>query len=139
MIKCPFCNIEMVEQEKEIEKNVWATVEVCPECKEEWINGEEHDRLVNEYRDARKRAILSSLVEDWMKKTWGERCADFDEGCALCKAWASFDYLFQDPDDILTEEDKKDIEEALADIKAGKFYTFEEVKKELGLGKKKVK
>jgi hypothetical protein len=128
----------MIEQEKEIEKNVWATVEVCPACKEEWIGGEEYDRILDESRDARRRAVMAGMVQDWMIKTWGERCADFDEGCVLCKAWASFDYLFQDPDDILTEEDKKDIAEAVDDIKAGRVHPAEEVYRELGLGKKKV-
>lgn len=33
----------------------------------------------------------------------------------------------------LSEETKKDIAEARAEIKAGKFHTFEEVKRELGL------
>ena len=33
----------------------------------------------------------------------------------------------------LNEETKKDIEQARADIKAGKFYTHEQVRKKLGL------
>ena len=33
----------------------------------------------------------------------------------------------------INEETKKEIEQARADIKAGKFYTHEQVKKELGL------
>ncbi len=33
----------------------------------------------------------------------------------------------------LNEETKKDIAEARAEIKAGRFHTFSEVKKELGL------
>ena len=33
----------------------------------------------------------------------------------------------------LNEETKKDIEQARAEIKAGKFYTHEQVKKRLGL------
>lgn len=33
----------------------------------------------------------------------------------------------------LNEETKKEIEQARADIKAGRFYTHEQVKKELGL------
>ncbi len=33
----------------------------------------------------------------------------------------------------LNEETKKDIEKARADIKAGKFYTHDQVKKKLGL------
>lgn len=33
----------------------------------------------------------------------------------------------------LNEETKRDVEQARAEIKAGKFYTHEQVKKELGL------
>ncbi len=33
----------------------------------------------------------------------------------------------------LTEEDIRDIEEAIADIKAGRVYTTEELKRELGI------
>jgi len=33
----------------------------------------------------------------------------------------------------LSEETKKDIEEARAEIKSGKFYTLKQAKKELGL------
>ncbi|KUG19861.1 hypothetical protein ASZ90_010415 [hydrocarbon metagenome] len=33
----------------------------------------------------------------------------------------------------LTDEDVRDIEEAIADIKAGRVYTTEEVKRELGI------
>lgn len=33
----------------------------------------------------------------------------------------------------LSEETKRDIEESRAEIKKGKFYTMEQVKKELGL------
>ncbi len=35
--------------------------------------------------------------------------------------------------EILDEETIKDIEEVMEDIKAGRFYTHEEVKKRLGL------
>lgn len=40
--------------------------------------------------------------------------------------------LIEDTKEI-SEETKKDIEKARADIKAGKFYTHEQVKKRLGL------
>jgi len=38
-----------------------------------------------------------------------------------------------DENDILTEEDIRDIEEALQDIKEGRTYTTEQVKRMLGL------
>ncbi|NCO96841.1 MAG: hypothetical protein COY38_03960 [Candidatus Aenigmarchaeota archaeon CG_4_10_14_0_8_um_filter_37_24] len=41
--------------------------------------------------------------------------------------------LSEEEMEILDKETIKDIEEAIADIKAGKFYTHEEMKKRLGL------
>ena len=35
--------------------------------------------------------------------------------------------------EVLTDEDIRDIEEAIQDIKSGRTYTTEEVKKELGI------
>ena len=50
MTKCPFCETEMRKERKEIEKGVWATVEICPKCKDEWIDEKEHDWLVNLFK-----------------------------------------------------------------------------------------
>jgi AbrB family looped-hinge helix DNA binding protein len=50
MTKCPLCETEMRKERKEIEKGVWATVEVCPHCKDEWIDEKEHDRLVDLFK-----------------------------------------------------------------------------------------
>ena len=44
--------------------------------------------------------------------------------------------LMEDSTEV-DEETKRDIEQAKADIKAGRFYTFEEVKKKLSLKVKK--
>jgi len=84
---------------------------------EKWIDEKEYDRLFFEYKEAQahKDAI--------------EHAADIR--------------MFRgDPEDYMevNEETKRDIEEALAEYKAGRFHTAEEVYKELGLtGKKKVK
>jgi len=43
------------------------------------------------------------------------------------------DHYHSDPDLFLTAEDVKEIEEGLADIKAGRVYTTEQLNKELGL------
>ncbi len=109
----------------------------CPLCDTEIVDGKEHDCLADENREARERAILASQVQDWMIKHWGQRCPEYEEGCVLCKAWACFDYLFEDPDNELSDEDWKDIQEAIADIKAGRVYPAEEVYRELGLTEKK--
>src|SRR5659263_455487 len=50
MTKCPLCETEMKKERKEIEKGVWVTVEVCPQCKDEWIDEKEHDRLVDLFK-----------------------------------------------------------------------------------------
>ena len=50
MTKCPFCNTELIEEKREIEKGVWTTVEVCSNCKDEWIDETEHDRLVGLFK-----------------------------------------------------------------------------------------
>jgi Zn-finger nucleic acid-binding protein len=42
----PPSETEMRKELKEIEKGVWATVEICPQCKDEWIDEKEHDRLL---------------------------------------------------------------------------------------------
>lgn len=46
----PLCETEMRKERKEIEKGVWVTVEVCPQCKDEWIDEKEHDRLVDLFK-----------------------------------------------------------------------------------------
>ena len=50
MTKCPFCDAELEEEKRELEKGVWATVEVCPNCRDEWIDEAEHDRLVGLFK-----------------------------------------------------------------------------------------
>ncbi len=87
---------------------------------EKWIDEQEHDRRVFEYKEpqAHKEAL--------------EHAADI----------RMFRGDPADPEDRMevNEETKKDIKEALAEYKAGRFHTAEEVYKELGLtGKKKVK
>ncbi len=41
---------ELVEERREIEKGVWATVEVCPNCRDEWVDEAGHDRLVGLFK-----------------------------------------------------------------------------------------
>lgn len=50
MTQCPFCETEMKEEHREIEKGVWVTVEVCPQCKEEWIDEKKYDKLVDLFK-----------------------------------------------------------------------------------------
>ena len=50
MTKCPLCETEMRKEPREIEKGVWVNVEVCPQCKDEWIDETDHDRLVDLFK-----------------------------------------------------------------------------------------
>ena len=50
MTKCPFCDSELVAERRELEKGVWAMVEVCPNCRDEWVDEVEHDRLVGLFK-----------------------------------------------------------------------------------------
>ncbi|MDP2840945.1 MAG: hypothetical protein Q8O17_01550 [Candidatus Methanoperedens sp.] len=34
-------------------------------------------------------------VKEYMIKSWGTRCPDYEENCGYCKAWKYFDYLFE--------------------------------------------
>jgi predicted RNase H-like HicB family nuclease len=84
---------------------------------ENWVDEKEHDRLFFEYKEAQahKDAI--------------EHAADI----------RMFRGDPADPEDCMevNEETKRDIEEAIAEFKAGRFRTAEEVYKELGVTEKK--
>jgi len=85
-----------------------------------WINEKDHDRRVFEYKEAQAHKEALEHAAD-IRMSRGDPA---------------------DPEDCMevNEETKRDIEEALAEYKAGRFHTAEEVYKELGLtGKKKVK
>ncbi len=85
---------------------------------EKWIDEKEHDRRVFEYKEAQAHKEALELAAD-IRKFRGDPA---------------------DPEDRMevNDETKRDIKEALAEYKAGRFHTAEEVYKELGLtGKKK--
>ncbi len=54
--RCPFCNTKLKEETKEIFKGVFAKVEVCPKCEDEWVSSEEHDRVLNLFK---RRAFIT--------------------------------------------------------------------------------
>ena len=43
--KCPICNREMIRKKVQIYKGIWAEAEVCQNCKEEWFDEKEFDRI----------------------------------------------------------------------------------------------
>lgn len=60
MTKCPICGTKLMEERREIEKGIFANVEVCPKCRDEWIDEKEHDRLVELFK--RKAFNLSGSI-----------------------------------------------------------------------------
>lgn len=38
-------------------------------------------------------AVPTNYIEEAIAEHWGERCAEFAEGCPTCDAWAAFDKL----------------------------------------------
>ncbi|MCS4540916.1 MAG: AbrB/MazE/SpoVT family DNA-binding domain-containing protein [Euryarchaeota archaeon] len=48
-MKCPTCNADMVKRQIEWKKGIYVRADVCPKCKEEFIDLEEHERAMREY------------------------------------------------------------------------------------------
>ena len=47
MSSCPICGTPMNKEKREIQKGVFALVEVCPKCKDEWIDENGYEELYN--------------------------------------------------------------------------------------------
>lgn len=45
MNKCPICSTPMHKEQREIQKGIYALVEVCPKCNDEWIDEKEYETL----------------------------------------------------------------------------------------------
>ncbi len=45
MSSCPICNTPMKKERREIEKGIYAHVEVCPKCEDEWIDEKGYEML----------------------------------------------------------------------------------------------
>ncbi len=50
MTKCPSCDSNMKKEKKEIEPGVFAQVEICSKCKDDWIDEKEYSRLYKLFR-----------------------------------------------------------------------------------------
>ncbi len=46
---CPLCDTPMNLEKREIKKGIYAQVEVCPKCLEEFIDLEEHEKVYKEF------------------------------------------------------------------------------------------
>lgn len=50
MTKCPSCSSNMKKERKEIEPGIFAQVEICSKCKDDWIDEKEYSRLYKLFR-----------------------------------------------------------------------------------------
>ncbi len=46
-MKCPICETPMKKEKREIQKGIFAQVEVCPKCEDEWIDEKGYEALYN--------------------------------------------------------------------------------------------
>ncbi len=44
-MKCPICETPMKKEKRELQKGIFATVEVCPKCEDEWIDEKGYEAL----------------------------------------------------------------------------------------------
>ncbi len=44
-MKCPVCETPMKKEERELQKGIFAQVEVCPKCEDEWIDEKGYEAL----------------------------------------------------------------------------------------------
>ncbi len=49
MSSCPICNTPMNKERREIEKGLYAQVEVCPKCQDEWLDMKAYEELYQYY------------------------------------------------------------------------------------------
>jgi len=45
MTKCPMCDTKMENEKREISPGIYAQVEVCPKCKDEWLDEDQYEAL----------------------------------------------------------------------------------------------
>ncbi len=50
MNNCPICETPMKKEQREIQKGIFAQVEVCPKCEDEWIDEKEFDVIWEKVR-----------------------------------------------------------------------------------------
>ena len=55
MTKCPECGAALSNEKREISPGIYANVEVCPKCEDEWVDEKEYEEL----RSLFKRKVAS--------------------------------------------------------------------------------
>lgn len=47
MTTCPICDTPMKKEKRELQKGIFARVEICPKCEDEWIDEKGYEALYN--------------------------------------------------------------------------------------------
>lgn len=62
MTKCPECGHRLKKEKREISTGMYAQVEVCPDCSDEWLDEDEYEALRSLFRRRAFRAGGSLAV-----------------------------------------------------------------------------
>jgi antitoxin MazE len=62
MSLCPICDTPMKKEKREIRKGIFASVEVCKKCEEEWIDEKGYDELYEQMFTRKTFKIGGSLA-----------------------------------------------------------------------------
>ena len=62
MTKCPECGRRLKKERREISTGMYAQVEVCPDCSDEWLDEDEYEALRSLFRRRAFRAGGSLAV-----------------------------------------------------------------------------
>ncbi len=62
VVECPICESPMSRERREIKKGIYAEVEVCPKCNDEWIDERGYDEIYQQLFTRRAFKIGGSLA-----------------------------------------------------------------------------
>lgn len=62
MSSCPVCDSPMKKEKREIKKGIFAQVEVCPKCEDEWIDEKGYEELYEQMFTRKAFKIGGSLA-----------------------------------------------------------------------------
>lgn len=62
MSLCPICDTQMKKEKRELRKGIFAQVEVCPKCEEEWVDEKGYQELYEQMFTRKTFKIGGSLA-----------------------------------------------------------------------------
>ncbi len=62
MSLCPICDTSMKKEKRELRKGIFARVEVCPKCEEEWVDEKGYEDLYEQMFTRKTFKIGGSLA-----------------------------------------------------------------------------